>query len=304
MLRDLFVSALLVTSVWRGAHAPLRAAVAAVWRESMMRGALLSSKGFALNLCRQAAAGFAVRAQVTLALGPSAAEGADRDLGTPVAYVTDSLENLTAMCARVQWVDSRRELHQHALRADRGPVLVGRHPECGVRVTDLTVSKRHALLSPLNGLWLVEDVGSKGGTEVVRGDRRETLRGRQTLCHGDCLAIGSTMLIYKDEEIADHQGETTTSVDGGAGIVLTPSERDVLGVLCRPSVAATGSQASNAEIAERLVVSVDTVRAHLKSIYAKLGITEGTSGQRRSELVRRALREGHVMPFGSDEQRY
>jgi DNA-binding CsgD family transcriptional regulator len=301
MLRDLIVSALVATSVWRGVPAPLRAAATAAWRESMMRDALLGSKGLALRLCRQAVPGIAVRAQVTLAVGPSTAVGAVRDLDTRVARSTENLENPTAMHARVQWVDRRRDLHQYALRADRGPVMVGRHPECGVCIADPTVSKHHALLSPLNDLWLVEDVGSKGGTAIVRGDHSETLRGRQTLRHGDRLAIGNTMLVYKDAKIVDRQDETTTSVDGGSEIVLTLSEQHVLGALCHPSATLTGSQASNAEIAERLVVSVETVRTHLKSIYMKLGVTEGTSGQRRSELVRRALREGRVTPdeFGS-----
>jgi DNA-binding CsgD family transcriptional regulator len=59
---------------------------------------------------------------------------------------------------------------------------------------------------------------------------------------------------------------------------LTPREREVLGLVARG--------ATNAEIAERLSISLNTVTRHLTHIYAKTGT------KRRAEAVRYALERG------------
>ena len=59
---------------------------------------------------------------------------------------------------------------------------------------------------------------------------------------------------------------------------LTPREREVLGLVVEG--------AKNAEIAERLFISVNTVTRHLTHIYAKLGVTG------RAQAVRYALEQG------------
>ncbi len=69
----------------------------------------------------------------------------------------------------------------------------------------------------------------------------------------------------------------------GAGMAagldrLTPRERQVLGLVVEG--------AKNAEIAERLFISVNTVTRHLTHIYAKIGVTG------RSQAVRYALERG------------
>lgn len=61
-------------------------------------------------------------------------------------------------------------------------------------------------------------------------------------------------------------------------IELTPREREVLGLIAEGM--------SNGEIAERLVVSLSTVKTHVSSILTKLGASS------RTEAAMRAVREG------------
>src|ERR1044072_7583030 len=63
--------------------------------------------------------------------------------------------------------------------------LIGRSPDCVVFLDDVTVSRRHALLTERDGRWFVEDQGSLNGTFVNR-DRVEWAE----LSDGDELPIG------------------------------------------------------------------------------------------------------------------
>jgi S1-C subfamily serine protease len=68
-------------------------------------------------------------------------------------------------------------------------VLVGRHPDAGVRFdpeADRSVSARHAMLSWDGSAWWVEDLGSRNGT-YLNGAR---LRERSVLRDGDRIEFG------------------------------------------------------------------------------------------------------------------
>lgn len=58
-------------------------------------------------------------------------------------------------------------------------LIVGRTPECDVRLDHRSVSARHAQVTPLaDGRLEVVDLGSSNGTFVVEGDRRTRIRAR------------------------------------------------------------------------------------------------------------------------------
>jgi pSer/pThr/pTyr-binding forkhead associated (FHA) protein len=75
------------------------------------------------------------------------------------------------------------------LDADR--VTVGRSPECDIFLDDVTVSRRHAVLSRRDGAYVLEDEGSLNGTFVNRR-RVESAE----LSDGDELQIGKYRLTF------------------------------------------------------------------------------------------------------------
>jgi len=72
-----------------------------------------------------------------------------------------------------------------------GPIEVGRSPECGLFLDDVTVSRRHAELTPVDSGWELRDSGSLNGSYVNRQRiDRETLKG------GDEVQIGKYRFVY------------------------------------------------------------------------------------------------------------
>jgi rubredoxin len=68
---------------------------------------------------------------------------------------------------------------------------IGRSPDCGVFLDDVTVSRRHAALVERDGRWVIEDLGSLNGTFVNRR-RVESA----TLEDGDEIQIGKYRLTF------------------------------------------------------------------------------------------------------------
>ena len=68
---------------------------------------------------------------------------------------------------------------------------VGRSPDCGVFLDDVTVSRRHAALVRRDGRWHIEDLGSLNGTFVNR--RRVD---SAALEDGDEIQIGKYRLTF------------------------------------------------------------------------------------------------------------
>jgi predicted component of type VI protein secretion system len=54
----------------------------------------------------------------------------------------------------------------------RGPIVVGRHSHCDVRLPSIRVSRRHCFLAEVDGAVIVRDLGSTNGT-LVNGRRVE-----------------------------------------------------------------------------------------------------------------------------------
>ncbi len=69
---------------------------------------------------------------------------------------------------------------------------VGRHSQCQLVVSDAEVSRRHLKITPADGGWLVDDLGSTNGT-VVNGQRIN----REKIAPGDRIKIGQTVLVIK-----------------------------------------------------------------------------------------------------------
>ena len=68
-------------------------------------------------------------------------------------------------------------------------LLLGRHHDCDVRLTDASVSRRHAQLRFRDGRWILQDLDSTNGT-LVNGVRV----GRCELRPGDAVEVGEMRL--------------------------------------------------------------------------------------------------------------
>ncbi len=68
---------------------------------------------------------------------------------------------------------------------------IGRSPDCGIFLDDVTVSRRHAVLAERDGRFFVEDQGSLNGTFLNR-KRIETAE----LHDGDELQVGKYRLTF------------------------------------------------------------------------------------------------------------
>ena len=72
-----------------------------------------------------------------------------------------------------------------------GETTIGRSPDCGIFLDDVTVSRKHAILRERDGDFSIEDQGSLNGT-IVNRKRVESAQ----LDDGDELQIGKYRLTY------------------------------------------------------------------------------------------------------------
>jgi pSer/pThr/pTyr-binding forkhead associated (FHA) protein len=81
----------------------------------------------------------------------------------------------------------------------RPVILIGRHPDCDVRIDSSKVSRRHCCVAMAYDRLLIRDLGSRNGVRV-NGQLLEETRLRA----GDELAIGPILfrLEEADEELA------------------------------------------------------------------------------------------------------
>ena len=181
------------------------------------------------------------------------------------------------------------------LSEDRARRTLGRSPRNDVALRwDGEVSRLHAVIDRVGADWLVSDDGlSRNGT-YVNGER---LGARRVLRAGDVIQTGDTQIAF----VAPTSGSVSATVSGAHAAAVpdvTPAQRRVLVALCRP-LAPRGAVASNREIADELVVAVDTVKGTLSRLFEQFGIGgEVPQNQKRALLARRALQAGVV---GKDE---
>ena len=180
----------------------------------------------------------------------------------------------------------------HELVAADGPVTIGRGPACGVGLTwDREVSRLHAQLEPVGAHWVLIDDGLSRNGSFVNGER---VAGRRMLRDGDRLCFGDTPVIYRDS--ADLGASSTMLATAApAAIPLTPTQRRILIALCRPvRDSAFAIPKSNREIAEEVSLSVDAVKAHLRTLFERFGLEGLPQNQKRARLAATALLQGIV----------
>jgi DNA-binding CsgD family transcriptional regulator len=187
------------------------------------------------------------------------------------------------------------------LAPSRPMVTVGRATGCEVALSwDEGVSRTHAVIERLGGSddWALIDDGLSRNGSFVNGER---LHGRRRLVDGDTLRFGDTLVAYRAPE--QSLDETAPASEAADRIALSPAQRRVLIALCRPyrDGAEFATPASNQEIADELVLSVDAVKTHLRTLFERFGIGALPRQAKRAQLVQRAFETGTVTRRDLDE---
>jgi pSer/pThr/pTyr-binding forkhead associated (FHA) protein len=180
------------------------------------------------------------------------------------------------------------------LPAGTGTMTIGRSPECDIALEwDHQVSRVHAELETVGPGWTVSDGGLSRNGSYLNGER---LRDRRLLHDGDTLRFGSTSLIYRQPASAPRQTTTVLARDLPGSTDLSPAQRTVLKSLCRPFAEGESwaRPATNREIADELVLSLDAVKGHLRVLFAKFEVDQLPQNEKRLRLAERALNSGAI----------
>jgi hypothetical protein len=193
----------------------------------------------------------------------------------------------------VVWRTEDGEQRVLLLDQERWRVTIGRDPAADVALPwDAEVSRSHALLEQVGRGWTVVDDGLSRNGSFVNGAR---VIGRRRLRDKDHLVFGATEVTYR--ETSGGITQTASAIDAPSAIPLSPMQRKVLIALCRPvHASASATPATNRQIAEEVYLTVDAVKAHLRVLFERYGLSQLPQNEKRARLVASALDSGVLAP--------
>jgi FHA domain len=174
-----------------------------------------------------------------------------------------------------------------------GKIAVGRQPSAEISLPwDEKVSRLHAELEPVAEDWVLVDDGLSRNGSYVNGERAN---GRRVLVDRDVLRFGRTEILFRRPQ-PTRLGSTAVDIAIRPLAPLTQIQREVLVALCRPFKEAPGFAvpASNQQIAGEVHLSVDAVKAHLRVLFEKFGVSHLPPNEKRVRLVEAAFQRGAV----------
>ena len=172
-------------------------------------------------------------------------------------------------------------------------ITIGRRPSNDVVLDwDSEISRVHAALERIGEDWTVVDDGLSHNGTYLNGNR---VTSRQRLRDGDVLAVGGVTLAFRAAGGESVSRPTVTALGPHVGELLTPAQRRVLVALCRPFKDSTyATPATNQQIADELVVSVDAIKSTLRALFEVFGVDALPQNQKRASLALQALRTGVI----------
>ncbi len=99
--------------------------------------------------------------------------------------------------------------------------MLGRHPSCQIVLDNASVSRQHAQIVEDDGIFLVEDLHSRNGTQV----NRQSIRGRTELREGDEIRVCDYAFVFMRKASGPSIPVTADSriFAGPAGVEISPS---------------------------------------------------------------------------------
>ena len=183
---------------------------------------------------------------------------------------------------------------QIILELSGGQLTVGRREDNDVALPwDHEVSRLHAQIERIRDDWCLVDEGLSRNGSYLNGNR---ITGKRRLADGDRLCFGGTLVFFRAPGTADADS-TLALRDPPVSVTLSETQRRVLIALSRPmGESAFATPATNRAIADELSLSVDAVKAHLRVLFERFGLTELPQNQKRTTLAATALVNGVVAP--------
>ena len=177
-------------------------------------------------------------------------------------------------------------------------VSIGRDTGNDLVLESAAVSRGHAGVIFRDGRWYLEDRGSFNGT-FLNGTR--VVPGTPLpLRHADRISIGTETLIFS-WPAQPRDPDTTEPLDevaGANGAQLSSFQRQIVQCLCAPWLAGSSLETlpSNEQIAAQLGTpgATGTVKAALRRIYAKAGLSQEPAHAKRRALCRVARQRGWI----------
>jgi pSer/pThr/pTyr-binding forkhead associated (FHA) protein len=177
-------------------------------------------------------------------------------------------------------------------------VTIGRDARNDITFASPTVSREHAGVTLRDGRWYIEDRGSFNGT-FLNGTRVQP-GTPLPLRHADRIGIGAETVLFswpaqlQDPDTTEPLEEVPTS----NSTQLSSFQRQVVQCLCGPWLAGATLESlpSNEQIASQLGTpgATGTVKAALRRIYAKAGLSDQPAHAKRRALCRVARQRGWV----------
>ncbi len=179
---------------------------------------------------------------------------------------------------------------------DAAETVIGRDDDCGIRLPDLLVSRKHALLLKTENGCRIRDLGSRNGTRLngrllhcdeAFGGGTEVLIRPYLLkvCTGIVEAVRETVSTDDSTRSASFPVAASGDIESKAP-PLTPGQRRVFDLFVQGLI--------EKEVAARLGITIATVHDHAKAIYKTLSVST------RGELISRwATHQGKRTHEGS-----
>jgi pSer/pThr/pTyr-binding forkhead associated (FHA) protein len=172
-------------------------------------------------------------------------------------------------------------------------LTIGRSATNGLALSwDSEVSRVHASVERLGDEWTFVDDGRSRNGSFLDGER---VNGRIRLRDGDAIGLGRTVVVFRSP--SGRESLRTSTSQQRAAPSITDAQRRVLVALCRPYAnSAFAVPASNKQIADELVLGVETIKTHMRALFDAFELGELPQHHKRAALAQRALQAGVVSP--------